>query len=154
MQWYRLYLKLKDTWIEECFESQMRVALCMMELKYPVDQIRYEMQKAINIFPDRSEPHYLLGRYLNQIKMWEGGYQRLKESKSKSLAQANSKYVLFVNEKVYGKYVNDELSVSCYWTGRYQEGLDLVNEIIDDPEFAGWKERLTANKSFLEAKLK
>ena len=154
MQWYRLYLKLKNTWIEECFESQMRVAQCLIELKAPVDQIKYEMQLAINMFPDRSEPHYILGRYLNNLQMWEEGYKHLKESKSKSLALVNTKYVLFVNEKVYGKYVNDELSVSCYWTGRYQEGLDLVNEIIDDPEFADWKERLIANKSFLEAKLK
>ena len=153
MQWYRLYLRLRDTWIEECFESHMRIAMCLMELNASAEQVRAEMQKAINIFSDRSEPYYILGRYYNHNKMWNEGYSCLKECKLKSLDWVNSRYVLFVNEKAYGKYVNDELSVSCYWTGRYQEGLDLVNQIIDDPEFADWKERLTANKNFLLQKI-
>jgi len=61
--------------------------------------------------------------------------------------------VLFVNEKAYGKYLNDELSVSCYWTGRYKEGLDLVNEIIDDPDFADQKPRLLTNIKYLTDKI-
>jgi glycosyltransferase involved in cell wall biosynthesis len=153
MQWYRLYLKLKDTWIEECFESQMRISLCLIHLKAPAQQIAFEMQQAINIFSDRSEPHYLLGKYFNSIGEWEKGYNHLKQSKSKSLTQVNSKYVLFVNEKVYGKYVNDELSVSCYWTGRYQEGLELVNEILEDSDFADHKDRLLENIKFLKNKI-
>jgi len=153
MQWYRLYLKLKDTWSEECFESQMRVAMCMMNLDYDKNVIEKEMQKAIEMFPDRAESHFMLGRYFNGIKDFAKGYFYLKLAQSKDINLVQSKYVLFVNEKVYGKYVNDELSVSCYWTGRYQEGLDLVNAILEDVSFVEYKDRLLANKKFLEDRL-
>jgi hypothetical protein len=53
----------------------------------------------------------------------------------------------------YEKYINDELSVSCYWTGRYNEGLDYLNEIINDPTFEGHKGRLTDNYNFFMEKL-
>jgi len=154
LQWYKLYLKLKETWIEECFESQMRVSQCLMQLNAPTEQIVSEMQKAIATFPDRAEPHMLLGYHFNRNgQQWEKGYTHLKIAKTKSLQVVNSKYVLFVNEKAYGKYLNDELSVSCYWTGRYKEGLDLVNEIIDDPDFADQKPRLLTNIKYLTDKI-
>ena len=58
------------------------------------------------------------------------------------------KYKLFVNKFVYGKYVNDELSVSCYWTNRGNEGFKLLNEIIndDDSHFVEQKDRFETNK--------
>jgi hypothetical protein len=56
----------------------------------------------------------------------------------------------------YGKYVNDELSVACYWTNRGKEGYKLVNEIVNDsdPYFENHKERLNKNKEFFEEKYK
>jgi hypothetical protein len=66
LQWNRLYLKVKDTWIEEVFEAQMRVSQCLMALKADLKEIILEMDKAIAIFPDRSEPYVHLGKYLNQ----------------------------------------------------------------------------------------
>lgn len=155
MQWYKLYLKLKDTWVEECFESQMRIALCMMQLKYSKEAVHNAMYKASEIFPDRAEPLFLLGRhYIYELKDYETGYNLLKNAKTKSLEQVKQKYVLFINEKAYGKYINDDLSVACYWTGRYQEGLNLVNEIVNDLDFITQKERLTANIGFFSDKLK
>jgi glycosyltransferase involved in cell wall biosynthesis len=155
MQWYRLYLKLKDTWVEECFESQMRISLCMMQLKYSKEAVHSAMYKASEMFPDRAEPLFLLGRhYIYELKDYETGYSLLKNAKTKSLEQVKQKYVLFINEKAYGKYINDDLSVACYWTGRYQEGLNLVNEIVNDLDFITQKERLTANIGFFSDKLK
>ena len=58
------------------------------------------------------------------------------------------KYRLFVDVFVYGKYVNDELSVACYWTNRGNEGFKLLNEIIDDSDqhFIEHKDRFEMNK--------
>ena len=39
IKWYRLYTKLNDGWIEEIFESHMRIALCMMKLNYDLIDI-------------------------------------------------------------------------------------------------------------------
>ena len=63
------------------------------------------------------------------------------------------KYTLFVRKHNYGKYVNDELAVACYWTKRYQDGIVLIQEIVDDPDFANKKDRLLKNLEFCRSKL-
>jgi hypothetical protein len=59
------------------------------------------------------------------------------------------KYTLFVNRFNYGKYINDELAVSCYWTKRYTEGLELIDEIINETYFIHHKHRLEINKQYI-----
>jgi tetratricopeptide (TPR) repeat protein len=147
-QWYNLYTKLKNTWIEEEFESQMRKGHCMIHLKYDVEKIMNQFEKAIEIFPDRAEPYYALGKYLNVESHNELAYKYLKEAKTKNVEEVLKKYRLFVDIFVYGKYVNDELSVACYWTNRGNEGFKLLNEIIDDDDshFTEHKERFQTNK--------
>jgi hypothetical protein len=62
-----------------------------------------------------------------------------------TLKSAQQKYVLFVINSCYDLYVNDELSVSCYWTNRIEEGVALINEIIENPVFENRKPRLLDN---------
>jgi len=149
IQWYTLYTKLKDTWIEELFESHMRIARCMIHLKYDDESIINQMNKAITIFGDRAEPYYMLGKYFNDKSNTVLGYKYLKLAQQQKLSVVNEKYTLFVNPSTYGKYINDELSVSCYWTKQYDEGLSLINEIIDDDDFANSKARIEKNKQFM-----
>ena len=147
-QWYNLYTKLKNTWIEEEFESQMRLGHCMIELNYEVEIILNQFKKAFEIFPDRAEPYYALGNFLNRGPHKELAYKFLKEAKNKNVEEVLKKYKLFVNKFMYGKYVNDELSVSCFWTNRGNEGFKLLNEIIndDDSHFVKQKDRFETNK--------
>jgi Rps23 Pro-64 3,4-dihydroxylase Tpa1-like proline 4-hydroxylase/glycosyltransferase involved in cell wall biosynthesis len=153
VKWNRLYLKIKDTWIEERFEAQMRIARLYLRMEKPIDLAEVEMKKAIDIFSDRAEPYFYLGLHHNWKGNWELGYQYLKAARSKSLQDVKSKYILFVNEGCYGKRVNDELSVACFWTNRFQEGIDLINDIIDDPAFAHSRERIQNNLNLCKAKL-
>jgi glycosyltransferase involved in cell wall biosynthesis len=153
LKWNRLYTRLKDTWIEERFEAQMRISKCLMGLDYSMDEVIYEMEEAIKIFPDRAEPHYHLGKYLNQKDNHSLAYHHLKLARSMSLKHAQKQYVLFVSVPCYGKYVNDELSVACYWTNRLHEGLEYLNEIIEDPDFIESKERLQDNLKHFQNKL-
>ena len=145
IQWNKLYLKIKDTWIEEVFEAQMRISKCHMVLGSDPFIIEQEMLKAIDIFEDRAEPHYHLGLYFNSLDNFEKGYHYLKQAHSKNLTEVKNKYILFIEEKCYGKYINDELSVACFWTDKGKEGLQLIEEIIDDPYFTSYKERLLTN---------
>ena len=147
-QWYTLYNKVKDTWIEEVFDSNIKLGMCMIKLNFTKDRIIEQFEKAIKIFPDRAEPFYHLGKYLNDNSDCVTAYKYLKEAKNKSIDDVDKKYTLFVNKYTYGKCINDELSVSCYWTNRGEEGLKLLNEIIDDKEFIYHKERLEKNKKF------
>lgn len=146
LKWNRLYLKLKNTWIEEYFEAQMRISLCMMKIeRYTPAEIIAEMEKAIEIFPDRAEPHMRLGTYLNGIGMHDLAYHHLSLAKSKNLESVKEKYILFVDDTAYNEWVNDELSVACFWTGRYEEGVALINEIIDDERWEYARPRILEN---------
>jgi glycosyltransferase involved in cell wall biosynthesis len=153
IKWNRLYIKLKDTWIEERFEAQMRIATSMMVLKYDLDEIIHEMNEAIKIISDRAEPYYFLGGYCNLIGEFETAYKYLKIAILQDLEQVKKKYVLFVQEHLYNTLTYDELSVACYWTGRYEEGLNYVLKIIDNPKFKDDRQRLLDNKKFFEEKL-
>jgi hypothetical protein len=153
LQWNRLYTNLRNNWIEEHFEAQMRISQCLMRMEGDFDEIKMEMDRAIEIFPDRAEPYYHFGLYCNQLGNFEMGYEYLKKARSLSLSNAQSKYILFVMNDCYEKHINDELSVSCYWTGRYDEGLEYLKEIINDPTFEHHKNRLTENYNFFMQKL-
>lgn len=153
IQWYTLYTKLKETWIEELFQSHLNIALCMIRLNVSKDdKIKYHFDKAIDIFPDRAEPYYNFGKYYNDKSNTELGYAYLKEAQRKNYDEVIKKYILFVNYKNYGKYLNDELSVSCFWTDRGHEGYSLLCEIVDDPDFENDRERLLENKKHFNNK--
>ena len=153
MQFNRLYLNLENTWIEERFEARLRVARCMIALKHDTQLIIKELDQAIQIFNDRAEPYYILGQYLNNQRMHSLAYEYLMNAKSISYENASTKYQLFVIKTAYGKYINDELSVSCYWLGKYDEGVEYLKEIIDDSDFEHVKVRLERNLDFFNSKI-
>lgn len=145
IKWNRLYLNLQDTWDEERFEAQMRISLCMINLKYENQIIINEMEKAMDIFPDRVEPLYHLGKYLVGKEEYEKAYPYLLRGTKIDFSSVKDKYILFLNESCYGKNLYDDLSVSCFWLGKYQEGLGYLNQILDLPEFSSHRERLLLN---------
>ena len=71
-----------------------------------------------------------------------------------NLDEVKKKYVLFIVNRFYGKYVLDELSVSCYWTNKLDEGKKYLLEIIDDKDFKIHKDRLDKNMKNFNDKLK
>ena len=150
LKWYRLYTKVQDGWIEEYFESHMRIAKCMMLLEWDLNKIIDQMTIAINMFPDRAEPLYHLGKHCNGLRESELAYKYLSEARKKSLAEVQQKYILFVESYLYGDFINDELSVACYWTGRYQEGYEYLMDILEDGRFSHEKERLLQNKKHFQ----
>ena len=152
LNWYSLYIKLKNTWIEEVFESYMRIATCLIKLNKPYDNIKKNIDKAINIFSDRAEPYYVLGKYCNNNKKHVSAYVLFKKAYSMNLDEVKQKYTLFIMEKNYGKYVLDELSVACYWTNKISEGKRYLLEIIDDEDFKIHKDRLDKNMKYFLAK--
>jgi len=146
LKWNKLYLKIDGGWIEEKFEAQMRVSKCMMSLNYGIERIVEEMEKAMSIFPDRAEPLYSLGAYCNKIGEHNLAYKYLTRALPIDINRVKEKYILFVDEQCYGKYIYDELSVACFWTEKYNEGLQYLLQIIDDETFSHHKERLLQNR--------
>lgn len=153
LQWYSIYTKLSNTWCEELFEAQLRIARCLIIINADFAKIKHQFDKCILVFSDRAEPYFYFGNYCNQKNQHSLAYEYLIKAKNMCLESARSKYILFVNNYCYGKYVNDELSVACYWTGKYQEGLKYLLEIIDDPEFSHHKNRLEDNRQHFNKKM-
>lgn len=165
--WYSTYLVQAKTWIEEVFEAKLRRARCAIALGMPFEAVRNHFALANQTLGDRAEPHLYFGRWCNQQSNHRAAYAELKLAQAQSLAVAQKNYVLFVDQHAYGKYVNDELAVACYWLGkgaedggvasagsvRLEEGIDLVKAIIDDPDFAHVRERLADNLQHLERAL-
>lgn len=154
LRWYRLYTKMSDDcplmWIEEKFESHMRIAICMMYLKWDLNKIIAQMSIAIEMFKDRAEPLFHLGRYCNNIKEFNLAYRYLSQAKNKSLEEVQKKYILFVDIGKYGDFVKDELSVACYWTARYKEGYKILMEIIESKNPNLDFSRILENKKHFE----
>ena len=148
VQWYKLYTRLSGTWEEELFESYMQISKCMMIIGDTDDNIMSWMNKAIEMSPDRAEPYFHLGEYFNDKSRCVLGYKYFKLAQEQDFDAATSKYTLFVERNCYGKYINDELSVSCYWTDKCEEGIALIDEIIDKPMFEQINERLHTNRKF------
>ena len=153
LKWYSLYTKLKYTWIEEVFESYIRISLCLITLNRPYSDIEKNINKAIDIFDDRAEPYYIFGVYNNQQKKWENGYKLLEKALSMDYTNVKKKYKLFIQIEKYGKFVKDELSVSCFWTNRLEEGKKYLLEIINDNDFQIHKERLNTNMKHFNDRL-
>jgi len=150
-KWYSLYLRLQDTWVEEQYMCNIELGNIFKALKYPDAEKKY--LAAIDIFDDRAEAFFLLGLYYNQNKKSEKAYSILKRGLGIPFEKAKSKYFLFLNERQYGKYFLDELSVACYWTGRYDEGMGYLQSIILDPDFGYSRERLEFNLKHFKDKL-
>ena len=77
----------------------------------------------------------------------------LKKTFQKNYNDVKNKYILFLAEDNYGKYVLDELSLACYWTKRYEEGKKYLEQIINDPYFQKHKPRLLENMQHFNLKL-
>ena len=107
LQWYCLYLKLKDTWIEEVFESHLKIAKILIDMKKSYDEIAKYIYAAIKIYPDRAEPYYILGKHCNYIQRQEEAYGLLKKALSMNFEKVNKKYVdcLFLNHRMENIYM-------------------------------------------------
>ena len=90
---------------------------------------------------------------MNHTKQFQFAVEILKIGKSLSLQTALNKYVLFINQKHYEKYFDDEISVSYYWLGLYNESIKMIKNMLIDKDFEQHKTRLEANLEYSVNKL-
>lgn len=135
------------------YEIYLNNALIHTQQHGSFEVISEYYNKAIKTCPDRSEPYYYLSLYCNQHKYYDKSYDLLTYAiKNISYENALSKYKNIQNNS-YGKFLYDELSVACYWLGKYEESIKYIEYIIDDPDFSDVKERLNNNLEFAKKEL-
>jgi len=126
---YLKYTKLKDAENDELFESYMKIVELMYILDYNVkDLIRYTVC-ATQIYNERAEPYYQLGCIFNENSNYELGYFNLKKAQSKNIEEVYKKSMKFIDESCYGININYQLALSCLYTERKDEGIELLNNI-------------------------
>ena len=153
IKWYSLFTKIKDTWIEELYISFIELGVLYKNIGFDARKIEESFLSAINIIPDRAEAYYQLGLHYNQTRNHKISYTVLRQAKDILLSNVKKKYILFINERNYEKYLNDELSVACYWLEKYTEGKLYLLEILHDPDFEYCRQRLLENENHFKNKL-
>jgi glycosyltransferase involved in cell wall biosynthesis len=152
-KWYNMYLKFKDTWIEEQYIAYMHLGSIYKILKYENALIEQMYINAMTLIDDRAEAYLALGTFYNQTRKFEQSYNTLLAGKDISFNTASKKYFLFLDDRAYGKYILDELSVACYWLNKLDEGKKYLSQIIDDPDFERQSIRLNENMKHFNRKI-
>jgi hypothetical protein len=109
LKWYSLYTKLQNIWIEEEYESYLRISKCMIDLEYNINDILKNISKCIDIFGDRADHHDLIGNYYLKYEMYNLAYFCFKKASEKNLGNVLKKYKLSVNMNSYGIHVLNKL---------------------------------------------
>ena len=144
LKWYKKYLTLKNTWFEEEYEALLSIASIKKQLNakpelgytFTSEDIGNEYLEAIKIIDDRAEAYLGLGTMYNHTQQYQKAYDLLQKGKRISLDAAMEKYNLFIVHANYGLWFNDEISVACYYLNKKEEGISLIEEVMNHPEHA------------------
>jgi|688.fasta_scaffold512683_2 tetratricopeptide (TPR) repeat protein len=134
------------------YEICVNLALLLSETDGTINEISNYYEEALKISSDRAEPYYYYSIYCNKIGNFEKSYNLLKDALSLSYDDANVKYP-GTQFTAYGKYLYDELAVSCYWLKKFTEAKLLLEKIIDDHDFIESRERLMENLELTKKEL-
>ena len=153
LKWYKKYLTLKNTWFEEEYEALLSIASIKKQLNakpelgytFTSEDIGNEYLEAIKIIDDRAEAYLGLGTMYNHTQQYQKAYDLLQKGKRISLDAAMEKYNLFIVHANYGLWFNDEISVACYYLNKKEEGISLIEEVINHTEHINTKDHYKSN---------
>lgn len=124
----RNYLKrvAMGGWDEEVWFSRFQVALLSEALGLSTEAVVGRYLEAHEFRPHRAESLMNLARYCREQKRWESAYIFA----GSAMAIPRPDDILFVDESTYAWRAQDEYSIACYWTGRYEESMRVCKDQI------------------------
>jgi tetratricopeptide (TPR) repeat protein len=139
---YRVRIANEAGWSEERWYARFQLAVCLERLGRPHAEVAAAYLDAYAALPSRAEPLVELAR-LERLQ------QRLEVAvlyaRTASRIPQPGPDSLFVDRDAYAWRALDELAVSCFWCGRFDEGRRAAEQALavrpDD-------ERLQANLGF------
>lgn len=142
-------------WEEERFMAQLEVGRVCRALGSPESTVVAELLAAYQLRPRRAEPLHELASYFRLKKQYAKAYVFAKAGCGVKLPTD----ALFVSHAVYSWQLLDELGVSGYWAGFYEEAHAACLEILKRHEEgltvpAATIARIRENLRFSEGKLK
>ena len=138
-------------WEEEVWYSLFDIGRLRENLKQPAQDIIQAYLAAYEYRPSRAEPLYHLARYLRGQERFALAY--VYAQTASSIPMPND--LLFVANGIYEWQAKDELAVTAYWTGRYQQCADVCDQLLSNPALPVFaRERVQANLNFATDKLR
>lgn len=132
-------------WEEEVWYSLLQVAALRERMTDNDDDVLAAYLTAFERRPSRAETLVELARFLRE----RGRHQLAHLFATRAVELATTDDILFVVPACYGWRARDELSISSYWVGRYDESAALAQAVLANPELpAGERERVEKNLAF------
>lgn len=128
-QWYRIYTKFKNVWIEQLYESYKKIVYCMIKLEYPCDKIVEYARKGIEVIPERSEIYCTMGNYFYYYEKYELAFFNIQ--KAYEMDYNSIKHPLFIDYTCYGKELLPLLTILAKKSGRNDLSLQYLDLITD-----------------------
>jgi glycosyltransferase involved in cell wall biosynthesis len=138
-------------WSEEAWYALYQVAVLKEALQRPWPETLAAYLAAFQYRPSRAEPLCDLARHYRGTGEWA-----LAELFARAaFAIPMPSDILFVETSVYAWRAADELAISTYWIGKYQESAAISTKLLASGAApAQHLERLRKNLEFAEAKLR
>lgn len=145
IKWYQERIK-DGGWREEVYYSYYRIALAKEKRGDSQEEIEKAYMEAWKFLPSRAEPLYEISKYNRMKGNFEKAY---KYAKLGSTIPFPSDQTLFVFKDVYDWKIWDELGISSYYIGKYQESFDAFSKLLKNntlPDLI--RERIEHNRDF------
>ena len=145
--WYNKRSKL-GFWDQEVYISLYRMAKLKEDLEYPQNDILQSYMMAHESYPQRIEAIHGAISFCRRNGRNHQAYILAKHAISMTV----NKTGLFAENWIWDYGIDDEFTISCYWSGHYKEGLEASEKLLNKiPEEQ--KERILKNIGYLKEKL-
>ena len=147
IHWYTERIK-HGGWVQEVYYSLYQIARLKEMLKKPDDEIIQSYMIAYESCPERIEAIFGAGLYCRKINKFNQAYILFKYVQN----LPKPKEGLFIENWIYDYGLEDELSVCCYYVGKFKEGIELTQKILDKVPF-DQKPRIIGNLEQFKKKI-
>ena len=153
LQGYEKRVKMGG-WGEELYVAWWNVAALRQRLKKPSEQIVSALLEAHGHAPKRAEVLHDLARVYRFENKFNQAYLFAKAATDLVKAGAPTES-LFLDPNIYAYGAYDELAVSAFWVGRYQECVEACDRLLAEPRLPPeHAERIKTNRNFAVEKMK
>lgn len=137
-------------WPEEIYVGLLLTARFMVALDKPDEEVIKAYADAHASFPHRAEALHGLSQFLR----YKGRYQEAYDGAQAGLAIPTPQGALFMEAWIYDYGLLDELSVSAFWSGHYNEGAEACERLLAENKMPGdMRQRVIDNLRFCREKL-
>lgn len=156
IKYYKERSMVKNSFIEEVFQSIYKVGMLLKEIKEPFEIYSGYFLLAISTIPNRIEPFIRLTEYYISIRSWNLAYLFIKHACDMQIPFA----LLFLDIECYKYYRWHLMGIIAYYVNKYEDGLKACeiaikerNNNIDIYNLSFYKNELNSKNLLIKMQL-